>query len=76
MRATAAGTRVAETPAAANASRGTATDGKDAADAPRAAPKRRAGRKARPGLASFGAMVREGRELAETELGGGKRARR
>ena len=72
----AAGTRVAETPAAANASRGTATDGKDAADAPRAAPKRRAGRKARPGLASFGAMVREGRELAETELGGGKRARR
>jgi hypothetical protein len=42
--------------------------------------KRRAGSnkpKPKPGLASFGAMVREGRELAETERGGGaKRARR
>lgn len=40
--------------------------------------KRRAGsNKPKPGLASFGAMVREGRELAETERGGGaKRARR
>ena len=38
--------------------------------------KRRAGSN-KPGLASFGAMVREGRELAETERGGGaKRARR
>ena len=38
-----------------------------------AAKKRKEGKKT--GLASFGAMVREGREAEETEMGGGKRRR-
>ena len=75
--------RVAETPAAtARAKRETQekqekqVTGRKTSEARVSASKRRAG-SGKPGLASFGAMVREGRELAETERGGGaKRARR
>ena len=69
---------VAETPAAAvRSSRGAAGDGKNLSLKKRSAEARRAPAKRRAGpVASFGAMVREGRELAETERGGGKRTRR
>ena len=75
--------RVAETPAATTRAKQEnqekqekqVTGGKTS-EARVSASKRRAG-SGKAGLASFGAMVREGRELAETERGGGaKRARR
>ena len=72
--------RVAETPAATARAKQEKQEkqvtGRKTSEARVSASKRRAG-SAKPGLASFGAMVREGRELAETERGGGaKRARR
>ena len=72
--------RVAETPAATARAKQEKQEkqvtGRKTSEARVSASKRRAG-SGKPGLASFGAMVREGRELAETERGGGaKRARR
>ena len=72
--------RVAETPAATARAKQEKQEkqvtGGKTSEARVSASKCRAG-SAKPGLASFGAMVREGRELAETERGGGaKRARR
>ena len=72
--------RVAETPAATARAKQEKQEkqvtGRKTSEARVSASKRRAG-SGKPGLASFGAMVRLGRELAETERGGGaKRARR